>query len=723
MKTKVICMAIFAIVMLNALTLGANITVSPEYRLDIRENARAKILSQEEEYNISSYQDFTEATIDVMFNRLLNFTDGTVFHSGDAIWEIFQITTSLTSYYWFIAAASRAYEVTGNQTYSIGISRAANKMVDLFLDPLYPGFYINEFSDPEIAQTKRAGIQAYAYWALDTAESVNATLDFTTEKESAIRCLSDMLYDPIYGGFFFYTMRNGSLTVPDYFDEVYPNDGKRLDHIALGASVLFDVGNSTGNSTLTAMAHETLSLIQGRMKYYFDMEFMGLKLAVKRNGSALSVAPELRPAHTIVTDINSLAMRALVRGFEDSGNENYTNTASDVLDSLLATNWDPEEGGWFAETVNGIPYDPNDDEDVKFYKYSEIQFQVILALEDLYEATGDLFPIRMVIDTLELVLARLWESVDEGFVSNSNQEWGVIDPSWEVHYTAIQAQAILGLERIWNYGLPIVSHVRVSPTNPRPHDQIGFLATALDSDGIDVVYVNYTITLGTNITNGFLQLYANPTIVGAYNNTLGTLEDGCSVNFLVFANDTVGRTFIAGSYYFIVRADTFAPGVYLKTIYPVDEVRVGDEVVIDIETKEFPQHGHTINCKLWWRLNEGLFYPLNMTLVGIEGHSWIWRIILGEFSGGDEIEFYSEAEDEAGNVGVSILYKLTILGPPINVGPFAVFQIVAVAGLIAAPVVGYSFVRIRNRDVGAAQREGKKAARKRARRRGPRRRA
>lgn len=715
-------MAIFAIVMLNALTLGANITVSPEYRLDIRENARVTVLSQDEEYNISSYQDFTEASIDVIFDKLLNFTDGTVFHSGDAIWEIYQLNTSLTSYYWFIAAISRAYEITGNQTYSIGVSRAATKMVDLFLDPVYLGFYVNQLSAPELAKTKRPGVQAYAYWALDAAESVNATLDFTAEKASAIRCLTEMLYDPVYGGFYFYTLRNGSLSVPDWFFEIYPNDGKRLDHLALSATLLYDVGTSTGNSTLISMADQAMSLMVANMKYYHDMELMGLKLAVARDGGPVVVEEGLRPAHTIVTDINAIALRALVKCYETTGNTTYIDTAFDIFDAILANNWDTVEGGWFAETLDGIPFDPKFDEDVRYYKYSEIQFQIILALEDLYEATDSMFPIRMVIDTLELVLARLWEPVDEGFISNSNQEWAVINPLWEIHYTAVQAQAILSLERIWNYGLPIVSHVRISPTNPRPEDVITFAATALDADGIDSVYVNYTSTVGSNVTTGVLPLFASPSISGVYNNTIGVLEDDASVNFFVVANDTTGRVFIAGSYYFLVRADTFAPAAYLKTIYPVDEVRVGDEVIIDIETKEFPIHSHTTHCELWWRVNAGSFTPENMTLIGVDGDSLIWRINLGEFRGGDRIDFYCQVTDESGNVGGSILYQLTVLGPSTNFTPFSTFQILAAVGLISAPAIGYTYARMKKRDTGAAQREGKKAARKRARRRGPRRR-
>ena len=257
----------------------------------------------------------------------------------------------------------------------------------------------------------------------------------------------------------------------------------------------------------------------------------------------------------------------------------------------------------------------------------------------------------------------------------------------------MQAQAILSLDRIWDYGLPIVSHVRVSPTNPRPEDVITFTATALDADGIDSVYVNYTSTVGSNVTTGVLPLFPSPSISGVYNNTIGGLEDDAGVNFLVIANDTTGRAFIAGSYYFIVRADTFAPSAYLKTIYPIDEVRVGDEVIIDIETKEFPTHSHTTYCEIWWKVNAESFTPENMTLVGFDGDSLIWRISLGEFRGGDKIDFYCVVEDESGNVGSSILYQLTILGPSISVTPFTTFQILAAAGLIAAPAIGYSYAR------------------------------
>ncbi len=92
-----------------------------------------------------------------------------------------------------------------------------------------------------------------------------------------------------------------------------------------------------------------------------------------------------------------------------------------VFETLIDNNWDAESGGWFAEVVDGEPYDPLEDEDVKFYKYSEIQFQMIVALEDLYEATDSIYPIRMVIDTLELTLGHLWDPGVEGFVSNGNQ--------------------------------------------------------------------------------------------------------------------------------------------------------------------------------------------------------------------------------------------------------------------------------------------------------------
>ncbi|TFG98950.1 MAG: hypothetical protein E4H14_20565, partial [Candidatus Thorarchaeota archaeon] len=66
MKQKIIFTITFAIVMLNALTIGADITVSGEYRLDIYENTKINNLTQDTEYNISSYMDYVEATADLM---------------------------------------------------------------------------------------------------------------------------------------------------------------------------------------------------------------------------------------------------------------------------------------------------------------------------------------------------------------------------------------------------------------------------------------------------------------------------------------------------------------------------------------------------------------------------------------------------------------------------------------------------------------------------------
>jgi len=723
MKQKLIFTIIFAIVMLNALSVNANITVTPEYNNLLIETAKETVLTQDIEYNISTYQDYVEATIDIILNRLMNINTGEVFQAGSSDWIGVPLNaTTLASYYWAISALSSAYEISNNETYRIAMSRAANKMIDTFMDPTYPGFYVNQFSGAEIRQTKRAGVQAYAYWALEIAESHNTSLDYTIEKESAIRCLTDMLYDPVNGGFFFYTMRNGSLNVPPYFDEVYPNDGKRLDHLVLGATVLYDAGFSSGNTTLVNIADSAMSFMLSHMKYYYAMEFRGIQLAVNRTGGDVIVGEFERVAHSIVTDLNAMAIRALIAGFRTTGNTDYLTAANNLFETLFSYNWDGDSGGWYAEVVDGQPYDPLDDEDVKYYKYAEIQLQMVLALEDLYEETDSIYPIRMVIDSFELVIEHLWDDAHEGFFSNGNQLWETFSSDWQIHYTAVQAQAVIGLERAWAYGLPIVTRIRISPTDPRPQDVVHFSTTALDTDGIDSVYVNYTLNVGGNVTNGILPLFAHPSIGGLYNNTMADFEDDTSVKFEVFANDTTGRVFIAGIYSFLVRLDTFAPIAELHAIYPSNQVRVGDEVIIDMETFEFPVHSLTNSCELWWRLNSAGYTAINMTPIGFDGDRLIWRVNLGQFNAGDEIAFFCYVMDEAGNVGESRLYVLTILGPSFNITPITTFQVVATVGLLAAPGVGYAYARSRKNKIGEVQREGKKAARKRARRRGPRRR-
>ncbi len=722
MKQKIIILITFAIVMSNALMIGADISVSGNYRFDLNETTKPAIISQESEYNISSYLNYAESTADLMLAKHVNLPTGIVFHSLTRDLSQYSLETSLSSYYWAIAALIDEYSRTNNETYKLAISRVATKMVEIFYDPMYPGFYTTQIATtPELEASKRPGIQAYAYWALELAEATNASLDFSTEKESALRCLTDTLYDPVNGGFYFYTLRNGSLDVPIYYTElfeVYPNDGKRLDHLALAATLLFEVGHSSGNTTLLNMADRALSFMISKMRWFHDMELTGLVLAVDRDGDAVSVQSGDRVARSVVTDINAIAIRALLEGYTTTGNQTYLDTANDVYEALFEYSWDGANGGWYAETVDGEPYDPLDDEDVKFYKYSEIQFQMILTLADLYEVTDSIYPIRMIIDILELVLEHLWDLDYEGFVSNGNQIWDVIGEEWGVHYTTVQALAIISLERVWNYGLPIVSRVRINPTNPRPQDSIYFSATVIDDDGIDTVFINYTMSNGNNESIGIIPLLSHPTIGGVFNNTLEPLEDGTSVNFEVFANDTTGRVFIAGIYFFMVRIDTFPPIVELHATYPKDSIYAGDNVVIDIESYEFPEQSHTNSCEFIWRLFDTPYSYENMTPIGIIDGKIIWRIQLGSFNAGDQISFFSRVMDEAGNIGESRVYQLTILAPVYPISPINAFQLIAAAGLVAAPGVGYLYTKRRKSGYREAQREGKKEAKKRARQRG-----
>ncbi|MBE0527205.1 MAG: hypothetical protein IH631_09700, partial [Candidatus Thorarchaeota archaeon] len=259
--------------------------------------------------------------------------------------------------------------------------------------------------------------------------------------------------------------------------------------------------------------------------------------------------------------------------------------------------------------------------------------------------------------------------------------------------------------------------VRVTPTNPRPKDEIQFSVTALDDDGIDFVYVNYTMKLGGNETTGVFPLLAHPQVGGLYNNSFGRLEHGTAVNFEVVANDTTGRRFIAGSYYFLVRIDTFPPIAELHAIYPTGSVRAGDVVAIDIETYEFPEQSHTNSCEIRWRLFDNAFTAENMTPIGVEGDRIIWRIEMGQFNGGDEISFFCLVTDEAGNVGESRLYLLKILVPEFNITPITAYQILAAVGLIAAPGVGYLYTTRKKSSYREAQREGKKNAQRRTRQR------
>ncbi|UCH05821.1 MAG: AGE family epimerase/isomerase [Candidatus Thorarchaeota archaeon] len=685
------------------------------------------VVTQEQtQYNVSSYQEFAVATSDVLANRLVLWNDGTVWYYGYPDWgPVFGWAPSVADYYWAISGLARAYDMTGNATLSVIASRVANKMVSAFMDTQYPGFFVNLYNPNElIAQSKRPGVQAYAYYALATAESLNSSLDFTTEKQNALTCLTDTLYDSTYGGFRFLTYRNCTLDDEGDTLELYPNDGKRLDHLALAASLLFDVGNSTSNSTMLSQAESSLSFMISNMPYYNNSIYGGFQLATNRTGGEPSVPSTERPGRSVTTDINAMAIRALLKGYEVTGNSTYLEWAEDTHDALLTGHWDTDNGGWYAELVDGELWAPPDSdyEDTEDYKYSEIQFQMVLAEELLYEATDNLFYIRLVIDTLDIALAKLWDKVGGGFYANGDRTFEVFADDWKSHYTGVQSLALLSLERVWGYGLPIVSYVRVAPTNPRPTDPVTFVVTATDDDGIDTVLVNYTSSLPGSDNVTIIELLPNPEFGGVYNATIEPLANGTRVNFVIIANDTLGNVFIAGSYFFISRVDVWGPVVLWRAIYPSDEVRVGDTVVVEFGTYEFPTHSTLEMFQIYWKVNAAAYVPMNMTAVDVDGQYIVWVANLGsDFREGDVISYYCLAVDESGNTGQSAFYRLTILGPVIFVTPWSPWQVAATIGLVAAPGVGYGLTRIRRQRAMATQRELKKEARKRSRKKRPRR--
>ncbi|MHA2188497.1 MAG: hypothetical protein ACW99V_09700, partial [Candidatus Thorarchaeota archaeon] len=575
MKRKTILLAL--VLVLFVTSIGPTETQNNISYFNEPEETNNVIVSQEQQ-NISSYLDFAIATGSVLADNLVNIDDGRVFHQGDFEWNYILNGSALTDYYWAISSLSKLYNITGNATIYPMIGKMATKMVEIFQDPIYPGYFINTYDAAIVTNTKRAGIQAYAYKALTIAESFDPTLNFTIEKQSAITCLTDMLYDTENGGFHLFTMRNGSLNIDDSIIQVYPADGKRLDHLALGISALYDAGENTGNNTLTAMANESLDFMIRYMPYINETDyFYGLRLSVNRTGGEPVVAENARPARTVLSDINALAIQALVQGYQITGNTTFLDWAIDAINAVLIHNWDQDNGAWFAETLDGEPFDPTFDEDVKWYRYSEIQFQMVLALGDLFESTLEQFYIQLIIDTLDLAIANLWDFEYGGFFAISNRDGLVISNDWKIHYAAVQGLGVRAFERVWSFGLPIVSYVRVSPANPRPSDDITLLVTASDSDGIDSVFANMSINYEEgpdNIT--LVEIPENQNLLGTFNTSIGKLPDGTSINFHVHVNDTLGNVFVAGNYFFNVKIDIYEPVVLLRTIYPSEEVREGE---------------------------------------------------------------------------------------------------------------------------------------------------
>jgi hypothetical protein len=143
----------------------------------------------------------------------------------------------------------------------------------------------------------------------------------------------------------------------------------------------------------------------------------------------------------------------------------------------------------------------------------------------------------------------------------------------------------------------------------------------------------------------------------------------------------------------------------------------GEEIMIEIATYEFPTHSGVTSCILYWRLNDGAYVPLNMTLVALETDHLIWRAALGHFVAGDRISLYCEVEDESGNLGQVFFDTIDVIGQPVVITPLSVWQVIAAFTLVSAPAgyVGYRYMK--KQRVRDTEKTLKKEARKRARKR------
>ena len=156
----------------------------------------------------------------------------------------------------------------------------------------------------------------------------------------------------------------------------------------------------------------------------------------------------------------------------------------------------------------------------------------------------------------------------------------------------------------------------------------------------------------------------------------------------------------------------------MRQVYP-GEPRIGDDVVVEFGTYEFPRHSLIDSCILYWKLNDGVYTGMNMTWVDIQDDYFIWQALLGQFNGGDIISYYCLAEDESGNVGQSSFYRLTILGSYVNVDLTTVYQTAAAFGLMFVPVAGLFYYRARKEASKGQQRDLKRMQKKKSRRRPP----
>jgi hypothetical protein len=535
----------------------------------------------------------------------------------------------------------------------------ANYLITHSYDNESGGFYLNNWE-----RYKKPGIQGKAIQAFLALFDITNNQTYRDIAFDTLGFIDKYGWDSSNNGYYYLMSHTGY--IPD--ENPFPNDpysptSKRVDHNVIMGEALLDLYQYDPDSSYLSKATDIYNLInttcrnQTTKLFYTGFEAEGEILDLE-NSDAF---------------INSLVLEFLAKLYNVTKDEKYYNDFFILLNSFFYNFWDDRYAGFYAT------YSYIDEESRDKKKYTERQFYAIRALDEAYKLSDNNLYYNIILDVMEFLNLNLYDHSHEGYYQLTNEDGSPGDQDWNNKYAIVQALAISEVANLWLYSKPGVMNAIWSPSTPRPEDSVTILVAASDADGISNVLFNYSIN---DDPFQIKEMVPHHLVGNMYNSTLGSQYDGTRINFNIIVNDSLGNIVVRGNYFFLWQHDTWSPHVELIGVDPGLEVPVNNKISFTVTAHDTPSQGDVINVRFYYHAESQSENSKRCDQIDLN----LWYV---EFPEGFDIASgyacYFEAMDDHGNIGLSELYSIRVLGHletlnlPLLIGVFF-FVLVAVPG-------------------------------------------
>jgi mannose/cellobiose epimerase-like protein (N-acyl-D-glucosamine 2-epimerase family) len=620
--------------------------------------------------------------------------DSNVFHSATVEeWDNNSINTEKRTYdnAQAILGLLKLADAVINETerdFALNIAeKTGNGLMDILWDPDFDGLFVSDTDRYKKPGVHGKAIQAFigGLFVSDTdrykkpgvhGKAIQAFIglyeetDNPTFRDMALNTfnfLDATAWNDTKGYYHYVTSHTGSpLDENPYPGDLYEPQSLRVDHNAIMGNALLNLYRMESNETYLTKAVQIFDIINATCRNTSTNLFY----------TGVDTKEQVVVPDTSDIFINSLVLEFLFNLYNVTEDMKYYEDFFPLLNSVLLHFWDNNYGGFIA-TSSSINSSFNDET-----KYTERQFYGILALDKAYELTDSNLYYNLILDTVEILNAKLYDQVNGGYYQLSNPDGTQGEfPSWRWKTTVTQSLAIYSLANLWLYSKPGVLNVLWSPSTPRPQDRVTLITAAFDLAGISTVFLNYSI----GNSDYELKEMVPHSVGNMFNVTLDPPHpDGTTINFNILVNDTLGNQTIRGDYSFLWQTDIWPPNVQEIGFLPGVEVPVNEEFSVYVSAQDVPTQGTVKYIRFHYHRTGGNDKSLSLEQTDIH----IWKITFSDgLSTPGTYAYYFESIDNELNPGFSHVSYFYILGqietPPLMliIGLLVVVGVVVPAGL------------------------------------------